>query len=146
MGQRETRHICVRQDIVEGQGGGAHSRPPPGGNGLAANDPGDGAAGPNSLQNKPSISSAKKDVAGATTTLGKLSGTPRSALRLQFFSNPRAPTRSSSLADDAFSRSLLGRIFAHFLLLPRAACCFGKLPLAAVGRNKLHFFLTFSGI
>ena len=55
--------------------------------GNTANDPGDIDAGPNGLQNKPVISSAKT-ASGKTTITGKLASAPNTTYTIEFFSNP----------------------------------------------------------
>ncbi len=57
------------------------------GDGPTANDPGDPDTGPNNLQNKPTLTSAKSS-ASATTIRGRLSSTPATTFQIQFFSNP----------------------------------------------------------
>jgi len=56
--------------------------------GPTANDPGDTDTGPNNLQNKPALSSAKKSATGTTTVRGNLNSTPDKTFNIQFFSNP----------------------------------------------------------
>jgi hypothetical protein len=55
--------------------------------GATSNDPGDADAGPNGLQNKPVITSAKT-VSGKTTIKGTLGSAPNRTFNVQFFSNP----------------------------------------------------------
>ena len=55
--------------------------------GVTANDSGDRDTGPNDLQNKPNITSAKT-VRGKTTIQAKLNSTPNDIFFVQFFSNP----------------------------------------------------------
>jgi hypothetical protein len=55
--------------------------------GRNANDPGDADTGPNNLQNKPSLGSAKT-VSGKTTIKGTLNSRPEATYTVQFFSNP----------------------------------------------------------
>jgi parallel beta-helix repeat protein len=55
--------------------------------GATPNDPGDLDSGPNGLQNKPVISSAKT-VSGKTTIQCKLNSTPSQTYTIQLFSNP----------------------------------------------------------
>jgi CSLREA domain-containing protein len=55
--------------------------------GPTANDPGDADTGPNGLQDKPVLSSAKTS-ATSTTVRGKLNSTPNKTFKIQFFSNP----------------------------------------------------------
>jgi hypothetical protein len=47
----------------------------------------DSDSGPNGLQNKPVLSSAKT-VSGKTTIVGKLNSSPQQTYTIQFFSNP----------------------------------------------------------
>jgi hypothetical protein len=57
-----------------------------GANGLTPNDAGDGDTGPNTLQNKPVLSSAK--TTGTQITIqGTLNSTPNQSFTIQFFSN-----------------------------------------------------------
>ena len=55
--------------------------------GNTANDPGDVDEGPNGLQNKPVLSSAKT-VSGKTTITGKLNAAQEVSYEVQFYSNP----------------------------------------------------------
>jgi hypothetical protein len=55
--------------------------------GNTANDPGDVDEGPNGLQNKPVVSSAKSS-STKTTIAGKLSSRPNSGFVVEFYSNP----------------------------------------------------------
>jgi hypothetical protein len=55
--------------------------------GPTANDPGDVDTGPNGLQNKPSLGSAR-NASGKTTIKGSLSSRPGATYTVQFFSNP----------------------------------------------------------
>ena len=58
-----------------------------GDDGLTANDPGDADTGPNGLQNKPVVRSAK--TGALKTTIGaRLNSTPNRTFTVQFFSNP----------------------------------------------------------
>jgi hypothetical protein len=56
-------------------------------NGPTANDQGDTDSGPNNLQNRPSLSSAK-NVSGKTTIKGSLNSRQGATYTVQFFSNP----------------------------------------------------------
>jgi len=58
-----------------------------GADGPTANDPGDTDTGPNGLQNKPVLSSAK-NADGKTTVRSKLNSAPNRTFKVQFFSNP----------------------------------------------------------
>ena len=55
--------------------------------GPSLNDAGDADTGPNGLQNKPVITSAK-NADGKTTVRGKLNSAPNKTFTVQFFSNP----------------------------------------------------------
>ena len=54
-----------------------------------ANDPDDADTGPNNLQNKSLLSSARKNSAGTTTVRGTLDSTPNATFRVEVFSNPK---------------------------------------------------------
>jgi hypothetical protein len=58
-----------------------------GADGTTPNDPGDVDTGPNNLQNRPSLGSAK-NVSGKTTIRGSLNSRPGATYTVQFFSNP----------------------------------------------------------
>jgi CSLREA domain-containing protein len=58
-----------------------------GDDGPTPNDAGDTDTGPNNLQNKPVLSSAKKSATG-TTIKGSLNSTPNKIFKVRFFSNP----------------------------------------------------------
>lgn len=57
--------------------------------GVTLNDPGDGDAGPNNLQNFPVITSASSG-GGSTTVAGQLNSAPSTTFRLEFFFSPAA--------------------------------------------------------
>jgi CSLREA domain-containing protein len=58
-------------------------------NGISTpNDAGDVDFGPNNLQNKPILSSAKKNAAGKTDVKATLNSTPNTTFTIQFFKNP----------------------------------------------------------
>ena len=59
-----------------------------GDDGPTANDPDDPDTGPNNLQNKPVLISAKKSATGTTTVKGTLNSTPDKTFNVQFFSSP----------------------------------------------------------
>ena len=71
--------------------------------GPTANDPGDADAGPNGLQNKPVLSSAKK-VAGKTSVQGKLNSNTNKTFQIQFYSNPKGTDQGKKFL---FSRTVL---------------------------------------
>jgi CSLREA domain-containing protein len=55
--------------------------------GTTANDTDDGDTGPNNLQNKPNLTSAKNSAA-TTTVKGSLNSVPNRTFRIRFYSNP----------------------------------------------------------
>jgi len=65
--------------------------------GPTANDPGDKDTGPNNLQNKPALSSAKKSATGTTTGRGTLNSTPGKTFNVQFFSDPSGTDEGKTL-------------------------------------------------
>lgn len=65
--------------------------------GPTANDSGDTDAGPNNLQNKPVLASAKKSATGTTTIKGTLASTPNATFRVQLFSNPSGTDEGKTL-------------------------------------------------
>jgi len=71
--------------------------------GATPNDPGDIDAGPNGLQNKPVLTSAKKDASGATTIKGKLNSHSGEAYTVEFFSNPKGTNEGKTFL---FSRNV----------------------------------------
>jgi len=68
-----------------------------GANGLTPNDPGDTDTGANNLQNKPTLSSAKKRATGTTTVRGTLNSSPDKTFNIQFFSNPKGTDEGKTL-------------------------------------------------
>lgn len=70
-----------------------------GADGPTTNDPDDPDAGPNNLQNKPVLTSAKKSATGTTTVKGTLDSTPNETFKLQFFSNPKGTNEGKTLLD-----------------------------------------------
>ena len=65
--------------------------------GPTANDPGDKDTGANGLQNKPALSSAKKNSTGTTSIKGNLNSTPNKTFQVQFFSNPSGTNEGKTL-------------------------------------------------
>jgi len=65
--------------------------------GPTANDSGDADTGANNLQNKPTLSSAKKRATGTTTVRGTLNSTPDKTFNIQFFSNPKGTDEGKTL-------------------------------------------------
>jgi len=72
-----------------------------GGDGPTANDPGDADTGPNGLQNKPRVTSAK--TGGDKTTINaRLNSTPNRTFRVQFFSNPSGTDEGKKILGQKF--------------------------------------------
>ncbi|MBA3636101.1 MAG: hypothetical protein M3514_03025 [Actinomycetota bacterium] len=63
---------------------------------FTPNDPGDADEGPNNLQNKPVLSSAKT-VSAKTTIAGKLDSIPNQPYTIEFFSNPQDTNEGKKL-------------------------------------------------
>lgn len=59
-----------------------------GGDGVTANDSGDGDGGPNNLQNFPVIASAETAAGLGTSITGSLNSTAATSFRIEFFTNP----------------------------------------------------------
>jgi len=70
-----------------------------GDDGPIPNDLKDPDTGANDLQNKPLLSSAKKNATGTTTIKGKLNSTPNKTFNIQFFSNPSGTNEGKELLD-----------------------------------------------
>jgi len=71
--------------------------------GSTPNDAGDADLGPNGLQNKPIVSSAKKDASGATTVKGKLNSRANEQYTVEFFKNPKGTNEGKTFL---FSRTV----------------------------------------
>ena len=84
--------------------------------GATANDPGDSDMGPNNLQNKPVLSSARKGGTGTTTVRGTLKSIPDETFKVQLFSNPGRHQRGQNPPrprNRLYRR--IGRRIVHFL-------------------------------
>ena len=108
--------------------------------GATANDPKDPDSGPNDLQNKPIVTSAKT-VGGKTTVLAKLNSTPRDAFVVEFFSNPSANEGKKFMGDKAVSTDADGNV--AFTFVPSQAVPAGQRITAtatnAVDANTSEF-------
>jgi len=67
---------------------------------ATANDPGDADTGPNGLQNKPVVTSAKT-VSGKTTIKGTLNSVPNKTFNVQLFSNPSGTNEGKTFVGQA---------------------------------------------
>ena len=93
-GVNSTGNSILRNSIFSNGGSGIDLRA----DGPTANDPGDADAGPNGLQNKPVLTSARNG-SGKTTVKGSLNSTPNQTYKLQFFSNPPGTDEGKKLID-----------------------------------------------
>lgn len=84
IGNSPTGNSILRNSIFSNGGPGIDLQA----DGPTGNDPGDSDTGPNNLQNKPVLTSAKK-VSGKTTVQGKLNSNPGKTFKVQFYSNPK---------------------------------------------------------
>jgi CSLREA domain-containing protein len=108
--------------------------------GATANDTGDGDAGPNDLQNKPIITSAKT-VEGKTTIQAKLNSTPSDPFFVQFFSNPSGNEGQTFIGEKSVSTNSNGNV--TFTFTPSQAVSVGQTVTATaldvVGGNTSEF-------
>jgi hypothetical protein len=108
--------------------------------GATANDASDRDAGPNGLQNKPVITSAK--TVGATTTIqAKLNSTPSDPFFVQFFSNPSGNEGQKFIGSKSVSTNSNGNV--TFTFTPSQAVPVGQTVTATaldiVGGNTSEF-------
>jgi CSLREA domain-containing protein len=101
--------------------------------GNTANDPGDIDTGPNGLQNKPVLSSAKT-VTGKTTVTGKLNSVPNQSYKLQFFSNPSGNEGKKLIGQKTVSTDTSGN--ASFTFSPATAVAVGQTMTATATRDS----------
>jgi parallel beta-helix repeat protein len=101
--------------------------------GPTPNDTGDGDTGPNGLQNKPVISSAKT-ISGLTTIKGKLNSHPNETYTIELFSNPsgnegkKLITHKSVTTDGSGNRS--------FTFSPSTKVAVGRTVTATATRDS----------
>jgi CSLREA domain-containing protein len=82
--------------------------------GASANDTGDPDSGPNDLQNKPVVTSAKT-VGGTTTIQAKLNSTPSDPFVVEFFSNPSGENEGKKfIGNKAVSTNSNGNVTFSF--------------------------------
>ncbi len=90
------------------------------------NDPDDKDTGPNGLQNKPVLSSAKKGSTGTTTVRGTLDSTPGETFLVQFFSNSEGGKQG---------KTLLGSTKASTSSSGDASLSFSTKKMVRLGQN-----------
>jgi CSLREA domain-containing protein len=101
--------------------------------GVTANDAGDSDSGPNRLQNKPVLTSAKT-VSGLTTIKGTLNSRPNQTYELQFFSNPSGEDEGKKFIGKK-SVSTDGSGNGTFTFKPAAQVLVGRTITATATRN-----------
>lgn len=102
--------------------------------GATANDSGDADTGPNHLQNKPGLSSAKT-ISGKTTIKGTLSSTASKTYTVQFFSNPSG-TDEGRVFIGQKSVSTDGTGKGSFTFVPSTKVSAGRTITATAMRNS----------
>jgi hypothetical protein len=90
---------------------------------ATANDPGDADVGPNGLQNKPVITSART-VSGKTTVKGSLNSAPNKTFNIQLFSNPSGNEGKTFIGQTAVRTDASGN--ATFTFTPTTAVAVGR--------------------
>jgi hypothetical protein len=95
--------------------------------GPNANDAGDADAGPNRLQNKPVISSART-ASGKTTIKGSLNSRPGATYTVQLFSNPKGAQGRMFIGQKAVTTDASGK--ASFTFTPAKAVAAGQKATA----------------
>ena len=103
------------------------------GDGPSANDAGDADAGPNRMQNRPAISSAKT-VSGKTTVKGTLNSRPNETYTVQFFSSPSGNQGRRFLSSRQVSTDGSGK--GAFAFTPAKAIAVGQRVTATATRNN----------
>ena len=101
--------------------------------GPAANDAGDADGGPNTLQNKPVISSAKT-VSGKTTVQGSLGSTPNRGFLIEFYSNPSGGEGKKFVGDKVVSTNASGNV--SFTFSPANAVTAGQTVTATASGDR----------
>lgn len=91
------------------------------------NDAGDADSGPNGLQNKPVLTSAKT-VSGKTTIKGTLNSTPDKTFTIEFFSNPSGDEGKKFLGKKSVTTDASGN--ASFTFAPATAISVGQTVTA----------------
>ena len=107
------------------------------------NDPDDKDAGPNGLQNRPLLSSARKSATGTTTVTGKLDSTPNKTYLVQFFSNPEGGDEGKTILGSA-RVSTGGSGDASFAFSTRKAIRLGQNTTATATNTSTNNTSEFS--
>lgn len=102
--------------------------------GAAANDPGDADAGPNGLQNKPSLGAAKT-ISGKTTIKGTLSSSPGATYTIQFFSNPQGTDEGRTFLGQKTDLAVDGSGKGFFTFSPATKVAVGQ-SITATATNE----------
>jgi hypothetical protein len=112
-------------------------------NGRTANDPGDTDIGPNDLQNKPLVGSAKT-ISGNTVINGTLNSRPRATYTIQFFSNPSGTDEGETLIGQKTGLAVDGTGHASFAFSPTNAVAVGQVISATATNENTHDTSEFS--
>jgi CSLREA domain-containing protein len=115
-----------------------------GSDGPTANDPGDADAGPNGLQNRPSLGSAKT-VSGKTTIKGTLNSRPGNTYKVQFFSNPSGTNQGRRFIGQKTGLAVDGSGTASFTFSPATAVPAGQTVTATATNEFTGDTSEFSG-
>jgi CSLREA domain-containing protein len=104
-----------------------------GNDGVTPNDARDTDEGPNTLQNKPIIRSAKT-VSGKTTIKGKLNSNPNKTYTIEFYSNPKGNEGKKFIGETSVTTRRDG--LRSFTFTPSRAVAVGKTITATATRNS----------
>ena len=104
-----------------------------GNDGVTPNDARDTDEGPNTLQNKPIIRSAKT-VSGKTTIKGKLNSTPNKTYTIEFYSNPKGNEGKKFIGETSVTTRRDG--LRSFTFTPSRAVAVGQTITATATRNS----------
>ena len=102
--------------------------------GVTANDPGDADEGPNDLQNRPVVTSART-VGGTTTIQAKLNSTPSDPFVVEFYSSPSGNEGKRFVASKAVSTGPSGNV--AFSVAPSQAAVAADQRITATATNAV---------
>jgi hypothetical protein len=109
--------------------------------GVTANDPGDVDSGPNGLQNRPVLSSAKTN-SGTTTIQGNLSSAPGVTYKLQFFSNASGNEGRTFMGQKSVTTGADGKV--KFTFKPARKVAVGSTVTSTATNTATHNTSEFS--
>jgi hypothetical protein len=105
------------------------------------NDAGDTDSGPNGLQNKPALTSAKS-VSGKTTVKGTLASTAAKTFTIEFFSNPSGEEGRKFIGEKSVTTDGSGNV--TFSFSPATAVSVGQTVTATATNTTTHDTSEFS--